>query len=306
MATGTPPRAPTLAPPAGTTGSLGGRAYLWWSKGAEPPSVGALWRIHRAHVERIPYETTWLHIGERWGVDPSDSVERIAHHGRGGYCFHLNGALSELLGALGYQVTRHVGGVHGPDGPAEGSMTNHLVLTVAGFPSDANPAGTWYVDAGLGDALHEPMPLVAGEYEQGPFRLGLAATPGEVGDWHLRHDPAGEFVGMSFRSAPAVMAEFAARNEYLSSSPDSSFAKVVTAQRRDAAGVDILRGLVLSRVGAAASPGTPVTDRDEWFDVLLDVFGLRLDGVEPAARDRLWDRVRTTHRAWEATVDAER
>jgi N-hydroxyarylamine O-acetyltransferase len=57
-------------------------------------------------------------------------------------------------------------------------MTNHLVLTVRGLPADTNPGGVWYVDAGLGDALHEPIPLIAGEYRQGPFVLVLDETPG--------------------------------------------------------------------------------------------------------------------------------
>src|SRR5690349_457597 len=83
----------------------------------EPPSVDALFRIHRAHVERVAYETLWIHLGERWSVDVADSLRRVATRRRGGYCFHLNGALSELLGMLGYDVVRHVGGVHGPDGP---------------------------------------------------------------------------------------------------------------------------------------------------------------------------------------------
>ncbi|TML11858.1 MAG: hypothetical protein E6G39_12815 [Actinobacteria bacterium] len=59
---------------------------------AEPPSVDALQRLHRRQVELIPYETLWMQSGERWGVDPVDSVARIALHGRGGYCYHLNGA----------------------------------------------------------------------------------------------------------------------------------------------------------------------------------------------------------------------
>ncbi len=108
---------------------------------AEPPSVDALRRLHRAHVERIPYESVWIHLGEQWGIDPTDSLRRIAHDGRGGYCFHLNGALAELLAALGYQVTRHVGGVHGPDGPSEAALTNHLVLLVHDLPDDTNPEG---------------------------------------------------------------------------------------------------------------------------------------------------------------------
>ena len=114
----------------------------------EPPSLDALQRLHRAQVERVPYETMWIHAGESWGIDPRDSMQRIAQQGRGGYCFHLNGAFSELLQALGYAVTRHVGGVHGPPGPDVEVLTNHLVLTVADLPTDENPSGVWYVDAG--------------------------------------------------------------------------------------------------------------------------------------------------------------
>src|SRR3954447_24742933 len=81
---------------------------------AEPPSVDALQRLHRAQVERVPYETLWIHAGEAWSIDVDASVRRVATEGRGGYCFHLNGAFAALLASLGYAVARHVGGVHGP------------------------------------------------------------------------------------------------------------------------------------------------------------------------------------------------
>ena len=48
---------------------------------AEPPSADALFRIHRAHLARVPYETLWIHMGERWSVEPGDSVARIATQG---------------------------------------------------------------------------------------------------------------------------------------------------------------------------------------------------------------------------------
>jgi hypothetical protein len=54
--------------------------------------------------------------------------------GRGGYCYHLNGAFALLLASLGYDVRRHLGGVHGPDGPSPESLGNHLVLSVGGLP----------------------------------------------------------------------------------------------------------------------------------------------------------------------------
>ena len=34
----------------------------------EPPSLDLLCRIHRAHVERVPYETLWIQLGQGWSV----------------------------------------------------------------------------------------------------------------------------------------------------------------------------------------------------------------------------------------------
>ena len=175
---------------------------------AGPPSAEALFRIHGAHVDRVPYETTWIHLGESWTVDTDAAFERIATRGRGGYCFHLNGSLARLLSMLGYEVSLHIGGVHGPE-PSEKDLTNHLVLTVAGLASDDNPEGSWYVDAGLGDALYEPLPLIAGTYQQSPMTFVLDETPAGVADWHFSHDLGGSFPGMNWRSDIATIHDFA-------------------------------------------------------------------------------------------------
>jgi arylamine N-acetyltransferase len=265
----------------------------------EPPSVEALFRLHRAHVERVPYETLWIQLGQVWGVSPAESVARIANQRRGGYCFHLNGALCELLLSLGFTVSRHVGGVHGPAGPSADEMSNHLVLSVSGLPTTSTPNGVWYVDAGLGDALHEPLPLVAGVYEQGPFRLGLEETSDGVGDWHLSHDPSGSFTGMSWTTEPATMDAFAERHVSLSTAPESGFVRFLTVQRRDADGVDILRGLTLRRLGRGATHSTLGT-KAELFDALTDLFGLDLSLADPAALQAMWDRSHAAHEAWES------
>lgn len=268
----------------------------------EPPSIDALRRLHRAQVERVPYETVWLHLGERWTAEPNAALERIAHGSRGGYCYHVNGAFGELLRALGYQVTRHVGGVHGPDGPDPMAMTNHLVLTVAELPADDHPSGVWYVDVGLGDGLHGPLPLRAGTFHQGPYRFTLEPVVDGVGSWHLMHDPQlGSFTGMSFDMAPAAPDAFDARHRFLATSPESSFARTVTAQVRHAGGTEVLRGLVLSHVGTRDDSKRLLTQRDDWFGILADRFGLALDDVAPAAKDQLWARTVQAHHAWEAS-----
>ncbi len=79
------------------------------------------------------------------------------------------------------------------------------------------------------------------------------------------------------------------------------FVKTLTVQRRDAAGVDVVRGQVLSRVAETATAGRTLDTQTEWFDVLADVFDLTLDDVDAAARAHLWQRVHTTHQAWLAS-----
>lgn len=262
----------------------------------EPPSAEALIRLHRAQVEHVPYETIWIHLGQSWGIDPVDSVRRVAHERRGGYCYHLNGAFFELLRALGYRVSRHIGGVHGPEGPTSDSLTNHLVLLVEGLPTDANPHGNWYVDAGLGDALYEPLPLVAGDYQQSPMRFELTESNDGIGDWHLSHDPTGSFAGMSFRLGAVSIDAFRARHAYLSTSPESGFVRVLTAQRRHATGVDMLRGLVLTRIDGEKRAERVLDQCRDWLEVITEMFGLQLD-AEPAALVSLWAKVVAAHEA---------
>lgn len=271
---------------------------------AEPPSAAGLFRLHQAHVERVPYETAWIHLGERWDIDPHAAMQRIAHEGRGGYCYHLNGAFALLLQALGYHVTLHAGGVFVGEGPSEQDIPNHLALTVHDLPTHEHSAGSWYVDTGLGDALFRPMPLTTGPSKQGPFRYRLDATPSGIGDWQFTHDPAGSFRGMVWRSAPVTMDAFSERHDVLSTSPQSGFVRVFTVQRRSATGVDIVRGRVFRRMGDGAFERLLV-DEDDWRSVLANRFGLPLLHVEPSRLTAVWDRIQRAHAAWEASLPSQ-
>jgi len=188
--------------------------------------------------------------------------------------------------------------VHRPGGPNQADLGNHLVLTVRELPTDGNPGGHWYVDAGLGDGLYDPLPLVPGPYPSGPYRLVLQETPGGVGDWHLDHAASG-FSGMAWRSAPVGMEAFAERHVQLSTDPASGFVRVLTAQRRDATGADTLKGLVLRRTGDRTT-SRDLESLPELSDVLGDVFGLDLTAVDPEARKALWRRLAAAHEAWVA------
>ena len=153
------------------------------------------------------------------------------------------------------------------------------------------------MDLGLGDALHEPLPLTEGEYRQGPFAYALRPSPAEPGGWRFDHDPRGSFLGMDFRPEPVPMSAFTDRHRHLSTSPQSGFVRTATVQRRDAGGADVLRGLTLARVEETKT-STLLEKSHDYFAALADLFGLSLDDVTPAERAALWGRLATAHERW--------
>ncbi|WP_027346013.1 arylamine N-acetyltransferase family protein [Hamadaea tsunoensis] len=271
------------------------RAYLARLGIDDPgaPSAAGLRALHRAQVERIPYEAIDIYLGDPPGIDPAESIARIGQ-GRGGYCYQLNGAFATLLTSLGYAVTWHIGGVHGDEQPV-GATANHLALTVSGLPDEDSPDGTWFVDAGLGDALHDPLPLRTGVFRQGPFTFGLEPSTVVEGGWHFTHTADASFRGMDFGPVALGPEDFLAKHTELSTSPESGFVRTLSVQRRDEGGVDMVRGRHLIRFDADGKAKREIDSVDELVAILTGVFGLDLVGVDV---DELWKRVLVDDQAY--------
>ena len=255
--------------------------------------LDALCRLQRAHLERVPFETIDIVRGRPPGIDPVVSAQRILG-GRGGYCYHLNGAFSALLAWLGLDVTRHLAGVHGgtvadPPGP----NGNHLGLIVHALDGE-----TLLVDAGLGDGPAEPLPLVEGEHDQRGFRYRLGPSPFGAGMWRFGHEPGGGFVGFDVTTQAAAIEDFAAMHAFMST--QTAFATLVTVQRRAGARLEILRGCVFTERTAEDARRTEVTSAAEWWELVLDHFGLAYRDLAASERSSLWEHVRDEHEAWRA------
>jgi arylamine N-acetyltransferase len=255
------------------------------------PSAELLFALHRAHLERVAYEALHAQLGQVPGIDPAEASARIIG-GRGGYCYHLNGAFAGLLAALGFKVTRHRAGVQPRFEDPPGVLGNHVALTVR------VEAREWLVDVGLGDGFHEPLPLRAGVYDQGPFSYALAPSDVVPGGWRFTHDPRGSFPRMDFARETVGMDAFAEKHAWLCTSPESSFVRTCAVMRRDAKGVDALTGCVLRRIDASGETMTHLTDERDWYAALADVFHLTLADLGPEDRDTLWRKVQAGHEAW--------
>jgi hypothetical protein len=53
---------------------------------------------------------------------------------------------------------------------------------VSDLPTDDDPGGRWWPDVGPGAGFWEPIPLLVGEYDDGPFRNARDLTTYDA--WH--------------------------------------------------------------------------------------------------------------------------
>jgi N-hydroxyarylamine O-acetyltransferase len=253
--------------------------------------------ILRAQTTRVPYENVDIYRGSPPGIEPVSCVERVVS-GRGGYCYHQNGALYLLLRWLAVDATRHVSGVQMRSGAAPGLNANHMGISVR-TPDGAE----WLVDAGLGDGPAAPLALTWGEHEQDGFTYRLGPSEVDPDGWRFEHDPRLSFIGADFARAIATTDAFRAMHAELSVDPTSPFVRQVTVQRRVDGGVEILRGCVHSVVRADGVESRDLATEDDWWELVIDHVGLAYGDVPREERAEVWARIRESHEAW---VDAGR
>lgn len=255
-----------------------------------PPTAQTLAELQRRHLDAVPYENLAIMLGRPDSTDPQQTLERIAAGGNAGYCFHHNGAFEVVLRALGFTVERRSGHVQGRPAP----RLNHLVLLVT------IDGRRWWPDLGLGDALRDPVEVVAGAFRQGPFRYEITDVAAQ--GWTFWHDPAaGSFPALDVRADRPADAEVASAHRVLSTPPDGRFTRVLVVQQRDDTGACVLRGIRHQRIG----DGTFTRDLasyDDWR-AALESFGVSLTGVTSDELRTLHGRMLAAHDTWIAASE---
>ncbi|MGC5324202.1 arylamine N-acetyltransferase family protein [Brevibacillus sp. SYSU BS000544] len=268
-------------------------------KEIEPPTLSFLSELHKAHVKNIPWETIDIFAGRPTAIDTRESVQLMIN-GRSGYCFHLNGAFSELLRSLGYQVSWHRAGVQ-PMGEQPRINSFHLGLTVK-LENER-----WIIDVGLGDMPFEPLPLQAGIYDQDPFIYKVTESSVVTNGWRLEHDPLSTFTGVDYD--PEVvdeLEEFYPKHEHYSRSANSPWINLFLVRHRHATGSNELRGCVWSKREKHVIEKIEILSKSQWFEVLGDIFGEHLVNYSKQARDDLWNKVQAINEQWKKTKSLEK
>ncbi|MFV2001077.1 MAG: arylamine N-acetyltransferase [Acidimicrobiia bacterium] len=196
----------------------------------ERPSIdlAGLETLQRAHLSAVPFEN--LDVYARRGVhtDLEWSVAKVVERGRGGWCFELNGAFSDLLTRLGFRVHRLLATVLLPP---PSNVPSHLTIEVVLDQS-------YLVDVGFGDSFIKPLILDVGDVQDGGSgNYALESHDGiftlcEVAPDGLRHPQ------YRFDRTPRVMEDYNEHSERLQTDLSLMWTKTPFATRLLSGGPD--------------------------------------------------------------------
>lgn len=129
------------------------KAYLKRIKyrGSLTPTAETLCGLQVAHLRSVPFENLSIHAKQPIILEDDALFTKIVEHGRGGFCYELNGSFAALLRALGFRVEMLSAGVANAEG-GFGPDFDHLALVVM---LDER----WLADVGFGDSFLEPLLL---------------------------------------------------------------------------------------------------------------------------------------------------
>ena len=244
--------------------------------GRPEPTPAWLARLHRAHLEAIPYENLDVALGRPVSIEPVAAYRKLVEGGRGGWCYEMNGLLAWALRESGFAVDLLAATVRRrlADQTVSG---NHLALLV-------HLDRPYLADVGFGDGLMEPIPLEAGIFRQGAFEFGLESVDGR---WIFHNQADTGAPSFDFTTTPVEAGWFATPSTILQTSDDSPFRRGTVCQRLVAGRYLTLRGALLRTTGSAETK--VIESAGEYADSLERHFGIRdpmLESLWPV----VWDR----------------
>lgn len=235
------------------------------------PTLETLRQLQLRHTGVFPFENLTTLSGEPVLIDLPSIEQKVLHDGRGGYCYELNNLFLALLQSLGFDA-RAISGrvVMGQPEGAWTARTHRLSLVII---DDVR----YITDVGFGGMVPTAPLLLDSRAEQltphEPYRIDL-----HVDGFTLRANVAGEWRAMYiFDLQRQEDIDFAVGNWYVSTHPESTFAKQLMVARTGEGWRRTLNNgsFAIHRIGRD-SERREVTDVQELIGLLGSEFGIRV------------------------------
>jgi N-hydroxyarylamine O-acetyltransferase len=225
-------------------------------------------RLQRQHLLNIPFENLDIHWKRPIVLDTETFFSKIVKHGRGGFCYELNGLFNELLTSLGFKTRLVSARVSTGDGNFSNEYDHAAIIARAG-------GGEYLVDVGFGAFTAGPLTMVlnteqedaTGTYVIREHRDGyLAVLKKEAEDWKAEY---------TFVPIARELAEFAGMCDFHQTSPESHFTRGKVCSLMTAEGRKTLTDKKFIVTGAEERSERDVGSEAEFDEILEREFGIR-------------------------------
>ncbi|MBA4182475.1 MAG: arylamine N-acetyltransferase [Acidobacteria bacterium] len=246
-------------------------AYLKHIKyrGSLAPTAETLRGLQAAHLLAVPFENLSIHAKQPIVLEDDALFTKVVEHGRGGFCYELNGLFAALLRALGFRVEMLSAGVAGAEG-GFGPDFDHMTLVVT-------LDECWLADVGFGDSFDEPLLLdERGEQTQGGRAYKI--VPDDDRLILLQRENEDEWKAQyRFTLQPYEYADYAEMCRYHQTSPQSHFTRARICSRATEEGritLSEMRFITTSKDGERQE--RILTSQKEYEAILREHFGILL------------------------------
>lgn len=221
----------------------------------------------RCQLFTVPFENLDVQEGKVVSLIPEEIYSKIVEHGRGGYCYEVNGLFAMALDALG--IPYRFVAARPMTYPVRRPKTHMAVVA-------AVDGGQWLCDLGFCSyGIREPLDLNGLDREirqdSDIFRL----SKGEDGEYLLQSLSDGRWMNLyEFNLSPQEWVDFEPANYLNSTHPDSIFVRSLMAVLQTPSGKKVLHG---DRFREVSENGTrELTPSPDELPALLDrEFSLR-------------------------------
>ncbi len=245
------------------------------------PDRATLAALMQAQLKTVPFENLDQQLGIPVPTGVESAFAKVVERCRGGWCFELNALFGWALTEIGFKVQTLAAHV-GDNGETRSAPADHMVLRV-------DCEQPLLVDVGFGGSMIEPVALLQESVEQPPYILSV--TKEDDGYFRFSEQLAGEEpTSFDYRLTPVGYTYFDAVSETLQTDEDSSFRRMLKAQRRYPGRHVILRGCVRKEIGPGGVSETVLMSSAELVDCLQDDFELQVPEIETA-----WPAIRRRH-----------
>jgi N-hydroxyarylamine O-acetyltransferase len=180
----------------------------------ERPSYSFLSKLQLQHLLTVPFENLDIHEGKTIVLDESRLYEKIVSHGRGGFCYELNGLFCWLLRTIGFTAQIVSARVYMPARNLFSPDFDHMTIIV-------DLGESYLVDVGFGDTFRRPIAMPDGEVEDVSGRYQIRSDKDQFVLQKLQSDNWQPVY--SFTIQPKAISDFEEMCSFNQTSPESHF-----------------------------------------------------------------------------------